>query len=312
MDNREWPLVTLFTLVYNTGKYVTMALDSALANRYPNLQHIIIDDCSTDGESVQIVQQWIDQHKYPCTFIKHQQNQGICKSLNEILSLTQGKYMLGISDDLLTETRISDHVKTFEEGGSNVAIVYGDVALIDGTGKVFNDSIFREIEKGFGYVPSGKIYYDLLKYNFVPAVGVTMRTQAVKDAGGFDENLFFEDWDMWLRLSKNYEIKAQRGLSAYYRRYSISTWNAWNVKNYECGLLTLDKNVSDKKSRDLIAATYHEYAEYYYKLNGKNSSGFFLKALRLKWTFTGLIFLIASFFGFRYQQIVKDKEKVQQ
>ena len=310
MENREWPLVTLFTLVYNTGKFVTMALDSVLANKYPNLQHIIIDDCSTDGESVQTVQRWIDEHKYPCTFIKHEQNQGICKSLNEILSLVKGKYMLGISDDLLTETRIADHVTAFEEGNSNVAIVYGDVALIDSAGKVFNSSLFKEIEKGFGYVPSGKIYYDLLRYNFIPAVGVTLRTKAVRDAGGFDENLFFEDWDMWLRLSKNHEFRAEPSLSAYYRRYSISTWNAWNVKNYECGLLTLDKNVSDKTSRKLTAATYHEYAEYYYKLNGKNSFRFFLKALSLKWTFAGFIFMMGSFFGFSYQQIVKYKQKV--
>ena len=49
-------------------------------------EHIIIDDCSTDN-SVKVIENWIKENDYECTFIKHEVNQGICKTLNESIKL---------------------------------------------------------------------------------------------------------------------------------------------------------------------------------------------------------------------------------
>src|SRR6188474_3378131 len=100
-DEKSLPLVTVFSLVYNTGKYVIEAIESVKANNYPNIQHIIIDDCSYDGVSTELVSDWIKENNYNCTFIKHEKNQGICRTLNEILRLAKGKYIFGVSDDLI-------------------------------------------------------------------------------------------------------------------------------------------------------------------------------------------------------------------
>ena len=57
------PLVTVITLVYNTGKYMPATLASIKNQTYSNIQHIIVDDCSTD-DSVNIVEVWLAQNDY--------------------------------------------------------------------------------------------------------------------------------------------------------------------------------------------------------------------------------------------------------
>ena len=43
------PLVSILTPMYNTEKYVHRLLDSVLAQDYPAIEMVVIDDGSTDG-----------------------------------------------------------------------------------------------------------------------------------------------------------------------------------------------------------------------------------------------------------------------
>ncbi len=61
------PLITVVTLVFNTGKYVLKGLESVKNQTYPKelIQHLIIDDCSTD-DSVELIEKWISVSHYNC------------------------------------------------------------------------------------------------------------------------------------------------------------------------------------------------------------------------------------------------------
>ena len=64
----NYPLVTVFTLIYDTNpKFVIQAIESIRANNYPNLQHIIIDDCSINPQSKETVKKWISENKFKLT-----------------------------------------------------------------------------------------------------------------------------------------------------------------------------------------------------------------------------------------------------
>ncbi|MFN5849008.1 MAG: glycosyltransferase family 2 protein, partial [Chitinophagales bacterium] len=120
----DYPLVTVFTLIYNTDpRYVIEAIESIRANNYPNLQHIIIDDCSPDIKPKQVVKSWIRENNYSCEFYEHKVNYGLCKTLNHVLELAKGEYLFGCSDDLITENRIRQDVETFLELNGDYAIV---------------------------------------------------------------------------------------------------------------------------------------------------------------------------------------------
>ncbi|MGB7964521.1 MAG: hypothetical protein WCF12_16380, partial [Propionicimonas sp.] len=53
--------------------------------------------------------------------------------------------------------------------------------------------------------PSGsrrELFNELLRRDFIPAPTVMVRTDLMKAAGGYDPDLTFEDYDMWLRLAR--------------------------------------------------------------------------------------------------------------
>ena len=62
----DFPLITLFLFSYNQEKYIKQAVESALAQDYPNLEVIISDDHSTDntvGIIQSIIQDYSGKHK---------------------------------------------------------------------------------------------------------------------------------------------------------------------------------------------------------------------------------------------------------
>jgi glycosyltransferase involved in cell wall biosynthesis len=78
LNDKDYPLVTVVTLIYNTNpKFVIEAIESVRANNYSNIQHIIIDDCSPDPEPKEVVKNWIQENNYSCEFYEHDENYGI-------------------------------------------------------------------------------------------------------------------------------------------------------------------------------------------------------------------------------------------
>ncbi len=48
-EHSEWPLVSIFMFVRNGGKSLRRAIDSVLAQSYPNIEFVVQDAVSTDG-----------------------------------------------------------------------------------------------------------------------------------------------------------------------------------------------------------------------------------------------------------------------
>lgn len=138
------PLVTVVGLCYNHSRYVVETLESIRQQSYPHLQVILIDDCSKD-DSVSIVENWLRQHQLNWTFIKHEQNHGITKSLNESLLSAQGKYYKAIAcDDVLLPHFISTMVERFEQLPNEYALIYSDVQTINEHSEVLGTTPFTE------------------------------------------------------------------------------------------------------------------------------------------------------------------------
>ena len=215
------PLVTMIVLCYNQSRFVVETLESVKAQTYKNTQLIIVDDCSTD-DSVAVIDRWLQENQIECTFIRHQKNQGICKSLNEALAVATGKYVsLVASDDVWLPDKIDHQVAIMASQPETVGVLYSDAFQMDEHGHPL-PGMFITTHRKLPQMPQGQILNTLLEGNFIPGMTVLIRRSCYDAVGLYDENLPWDDWDMWMRIARHYSFVYSPTPSAKYRHHQKS------------------------------------------------------------------------------------------
>lgn len=201
-------LVTIICLCYNQEKYVTESLLSAINQDYSFVEIIIVDDCSTDNSREKIKKWLID---YPeIQFIANETNLGSTKSFNKALKLAKGDFIIDLAcDDILLHNCVSLQMKAFEGSTlKNLGVVYGNAQLINEKGDFYFyyfpvDSNKKTIEKR----ETGDIYLSVISGgNSICSVSSMVRKSVFDALNGYDENLAYEDLDLWIRASRIYEF----------------------------------------------------------------------------------------------------------
>lgn len=171
---------------------------------YKNVEIIVVDDASTDN-SQSIINKLSENHGFHVHL--NPSNLGNCKSFNIGFKRSKGKYIIDLAaDDQLMPSRVEEGVTNLEAKGDRYAVDFCDVALIDQNGHS-KGSHFKRNDHGklIEAVSEGDIYKILLERYFLSAPGVMMRRIVLEDLGGYDEQLSYEDFDFWIRSSRNYK-----------------------------------------------------------------------------------------------------------
>jgi glycosyltransferase involved in cell wall biosynthesis len=103
------PLVTIGIPCYNAKDSVKDAIEAALKQDYPNVEVLVVDDCSTDGS-----QTYLQDLKRELNFnlILLEKNGGVAKVCNTIIAHAKGEYIAFCGDDdMFVRHRISEQVK---------------------------------------------------------------------------------------------------------------------------------------------------------------------------------------------------------
>lgn len=204
--NAADPTISVIALCFNHVRFLEECLESIRLQTCKNYELVIMDDHSNDG-SVEKIYNWISTNNIKCRFIAHKTNYGICKTLNEAISLCTGDLICMIAtDDKWRPNRIESHLKILRiHSNDNVGVVYSDTAQIDEAGKSLPKT-FLQMQRPDFKPSSGKIFADLIDRNFVHPLASTIKKNAIIDVGGYDERLATEDYDMWLRLSNKFDF----------------------------------------------------------------------------------------------------------
>lgn len=209
--NNTLPLVSVITTSYNHEQYIEQAVRSIWNQSYSNIELIVLDDGSKDN-SPEILQNLEKISPIPMTVIL-KENEGICKTLNLGLQHTQGKYLSFLaSDDTCEKNKIERHVNILEsKNDTNIAGCYGDYRIVDQHLKGLKNVIKTDMD-------NKNQFLDVLqrKHQFVLAAS-TFHLKVIKDLE-FDTSLFFEDWDLFLRLSQKFYMFYVPGITYNYRK----------------------------------------------------------------------------------------------
>ncbi|GAA2127171.1 glycosyltransferase family A protein [Nocardioides bigeumensis] len=198
--------VTVVVAAYNHAGLLRKALDSVAAQTLEQVALVVTDDASRDG-SAEVATAWLAETGRAARTVFHEHNAGICRTFNEALALVRTPFYTVMSaDDRMLPDRLAVQVELLRSAGPDAVAAYSDAWLIDEhgrrTGGRFSDS-YRFAGRA---MPEGPIFGELCHGNWIPAPSVLLRTSAVRDVGGYDESLSFEDYDLWLRLSRRHHF----------------------------------------------------------------------------------------------------------
>ena len=130
------PLISVIIPAYNHEKYIVQTIMSIIDQSYKNLELIIIDDGSSDN-TWKVIKSLKEQCLARFTKVEFitQKNQGICATLNKLISLTSGVYIYTIaSDDMAKPNAIELIYEELVENTSYIVAV-GDSEIIDDNSK---------------------------------------------------------------------------------------------------------------------------------------------------------------------------------
>jgi glycosyltransferase involved in cell wall biosynthesis len=221
MAQADNPLVSMIVVCYNQARFVVETLESVKAQTYKPTELIILDDCSSD-DSVAVIEKWLRENPVECRFIRHQENQGICKSLNEAVTAATGKYISMIaSDDVWLPDKIARQVEIMKSQPDDVGVLYSEAFQIDEYGNMLPEMLIASHWRRPD-LPQGRILDVLLEGNFIPGLTTLIRRSCYDEVGPYDENLPWEDWDMWMRIARHYSFVYSPAPSAKYRVHEAS------------------------------------------------------------------------------------------
>lgn len=299
----EMPLVTVGVASYNNGPYLRETLESIRLQTYPHIELIIVDDASKD-DSVKIAEAWLAENPtVKGQIIRHAKNKGVCSACNDVIRQAKGDFICIIgSDDIYLTGKIDTQVNIFKQLDDRYGVIYSDVLYIDETGAVTGKTDIDET-----YLMKDT-FERLLEDNIIPAMSVLVRKSCYDKVGLYDENLSYEDADMWLRIAKKYKFFYSDQISAKYRKHSSSVMQNRdkNIAYLESTIIMLSKNLGFSQKADLsINRKISELSEKIYYSDGKNSS----RWLQQRWDndrkLNSLLLLSMSRFGIPGNWVLK-------
>ena len=113
-------LVSIIVPCYNVESYLARCVDSLIAQTYPNIEILLIDDGSTDATS-DLARGYAE--RYDTVFYHHRINGGLSAARNTGIELAKGEYIAFVdSDDWVDENYINCLFETIQAGNADISV----------------------------------------------------------------------------------------------------------------------------------------------------------------------------------------------
>ena len=200
------PLISVVTPSLNQGKYIRQTIDSVLSQSYPHIEYVVVDGGSTD-ETLDILKSYGDRFSWVS-----EPDSGQSDAINKGLRMVRGEIVTWLNSDDLYQPDTLQRVAAFFAAHPDVGLVYGNGEILDEEGRSVGP--FVDIEPF-------NIWRLLYFLNHILQPAAFYRRSALEKAGLLDENLNWAmDWDLWIRLAAQAEVRYLPETLAFSREYS--------------------------------------------------------------------------------------------
>jgi len=217
----EAPLVSIVINCYNGERYLSEALESVFKQKYQNWEIIFWDNQSTD-KSAEIIKSYPDER---IKYYKAGVFTGLGLARNLAVNKAQGEWVAFLDcDDVWLEDKLLLQVEKIKNSTSDLGLVYGRCDFIvedEAVNTVLGESALRvKKTKSNSEVnlPVGNVFAELLINCFITLPSAIVNKDKYHLVGGIDDSLFVsEDYDLFLKLAKDFNVEAVIGVCCFYR-----------------------------------------------------------------------------------------------
>jgi glycosyltransferase involved in cell wall biosynthesis len=195
---RGLPLVSVVIPTYNRAGLVMRAIGSVLAQDYPAMEVIVIDDASTDDTAARVAGLGDPRLR----LLRQDANGGVARARNRGMDAARGGLIAFLdSDDEWLPGGLAPRVARLRAAPPRTALVHGGVEVLGPGG-------------ARSYLPpraTGRVFAAMLARNVLPGFAFhgLMRREVVETIGGFDPSLpAVEDWDFLIRATRFFDVAA--------------------------------------------------------------------------------------------------------
>lgn len=209
--------VSVIMNCFNSSAFLKESIESALSQTYKNFEIIFFDDASID-DSLKIAQKYGDRIK--C--FKSEKKISLGRARNLAIEKSSGNYIAFLDcDDIWLPEKLEKQVAVFEKD-NKIGLVFSDVRYFNEKGDIFSA---YEAKKP----PTGAVFRQLLQKNFLCVSSVMVKKEALLSLKEWFDKRFtgIEDWDLFLRISRDWKIEFVDEVLARYRMHQKS-WTSLN------------------------------------------------------------------------------------
>lgn len=184
-NTKKSPLISIIITFYNLAPYVKQAIKSCFRQDYSNIEIILINDGSTDLESIKTLNQLKAKYASKINFID-QPNRGVAAARNRAIKTSKGELICCLdADDILNPTYISQAVNLLQSDPK--------IGIVGSWTKTFGTSTYLWKTKEADLA-------SIIAENSLPISSV-FRKKCWQQVKGYDTKMSgYQDWDFWISI----------------------------------------------------------------------------------------------------------------
>jgi glycosyltransferase involved in cell wall biosynthesis len=208
--------VSIIVPIYREVKYLSVALDSLIKQRYKNWEAIIVDDGSFFDDS--IIDAFSDDNRFLIYHIKHG---GVSLARNFGIEVATGEIVAFLdSDDLWLPDKLSKQIDALNKN-PDCGLVYCDAEYIDSQGSRLGK--LHKQQLNINSFPEGSCTSLFCRRCYILPSTAIIYKSIIQKSGVFDPDINIgEDWIFFFKASLNTSILCIQEPLVLYRRHSGS------------------------------------------------------------------------------------------
>ncbi|BBP02836.1 hypothetical protein TPL01_14350 [Sulfuriferula plumbiphila] len=289
-----YPSVSIIMPVYNGAKYLAGAIDSVLAQTWPAIQLILVNDCATDN-SAEIIQGYLPDPRI--TYITNRTNSGVATSRNVALEHATGAFIaFHDQDDLWLPDKLALQMAALRRH-PEVGLLHTRYARIDSEGALLPE--YRALNQdAFGNRAAetivDNVFEEIFISNDIQPLTSLIPKKVLDEVGWFNPDLpGVDDYELWLRIARRYPVGHLQTITGFWRQHAAQQ----SKQGYAMLLIRLkamdtflaaDPDAAKSVTRAALVARMHGMNRgvanhYFYNLQDyRTARQYFKKALKFK------------------------------